>query len=138
MNSFAVYLTFDGNCREAMDFYKSVFGGDLNRQTFRDGPMEIPESHKDKIMHASLAFGDVRIMASDSMPGSKVIKGNNIQLSLNLDDESLQSNLFNSLSQGGKVEYELQDTFWGARFGMLTDKFGIRWMMHIEKETNQG
>ncbi|MFP4544618.1 MAG: VOC family protein, partial [Candidatus Kapaibacterium sp.] len=98
MNSFAVYLTFDGNCREAMDFYKSVFGGDLNRQTFRDGPMEIPESHKDKIMHASLAFGDVRIMASDSMPGSKVIKGNNIQLSLNLDDESLQSNLFNSLS----------------------------------------
>ena len=132
MAQLATYLTFDGNCREAMEFYKEVFGGDLNIQTFGQAPMESSPDAKDRIMHAHLQSGELTLMASDGMPGHPVTQGTNVTLSVQSKSKEEQDNYFNKLAEGGKITMPLQDTFWGAYFGMLTDKFGIQWMFNTE------
>jgi len=136
MKTLNVYLTFDGNCREAMEHYRDCLKGEIvNMQTFKDNPMPgIPDHWIDKIMHATLQADGIVIMASDTMPDSKLDKGNNISLSLDLDSEAEQDRVFKELSEGGKVSMELQKTFWGSRFGMLTDKFGVHWMLSYGEE----
>jgi len=128
------YLAFNGECEDAMNFYKDCLGGEiesLNR--FKDGPKEmmgepVPEHLLGKVMHMTLRFDENVIMASDSMKQQTV--GGNVTLSIGMDSVEKMDAIFNKLSSGGEVSMPLQDTFWGARFGMFTDKFGVSWMFN--------
>jgi PhnB protein len=132
------YLNFKGNTEEAFNFYKSVFGGEFKElQRFKDTPEadRVPENEKDKLMHISLPIGPGNIlMATDALEsmGHKLTVGNNFYLSLSADSESEADKLFNGLSSGGKATMPLQKTFWGSYFGMVTDKFGINWMVSYD------
>lgn len=126
------YLNFQGNTREAMEFYHSVFGGDLKLSTF--GEFNMPntaENYKDKIMHAVLQTPDLMIMASEGMPERNVNFGDNVSLSLAGEDSEKLTGYFNKLADGGKVTMPLEKQMWGDTFGMLTDKFGVHWMVNI-------
>ena len=130
------YLNFDGDTEEAFNFYKSVFGGDFQNITrFSDTPQGAqmkPEDAK-KIMHVSLPIGKGNtLMATDAVEsmGHKIQFGNNTQLSLEAESKEEAEKLFNGLSAGGKTEVPLSDQFWGAYFGMFTDKYGVKWMVN--------
>lgn len=132
------YIFFKGNCQEAMEFYKSVFGGELTAQKMDEVPADVPKMEGfsgDMIMHASLEGGAVKLMGSDSPRASAEAK--KVSLSLGGYDEELMRKIFDSLSEGGKVFMPLKKEFWGDIFGSLTDKFGVEWMMNIgvNKET---
>ncbi|MCU7614015.1 VOC family protein [Chryseobacterium sp. GMJ5] len=135
-----VYLTFNGNCKEAFDFYKSVFGGEYPYiGTFGEMPpmdgKEISEEDKNKIMHVSLPISkETMLMGSDTGGdwASKITMGNNFSVSINADSREEADKLFDGLSQGGHITMALEDTFWGAYFGMFTDKFGINWMVNYD------
>lgn len=143
MPSVNVYLTFNGNCEVAFDFYKSVFGGEypyIGR--FKDMPPQeggkaIPEEEGNRIMHVSLPIGkSSMIMGSDTggewAPNFK--QGNNFSISINADSKNEADKIFNDLSAGGQVTMPLANTFWGDYFGVLTDKFGINWMMSFNEQ----
>lgn len=133
MPSVTPYLNFAGNCREAMNFYKSCFGGELQFMTYGEFPSEAPPGDKDQIMHSSLKAGNFIVMASDCPPGMPLTRGTNIQLSLDFNDTSECEKLFAALSQGGTVAMPLQQTSWAHRFGMVTCRFGINWMVNVHK-----
>lgn len=127
------YLAFNGTCEAALNFYKDVLGGEIAyMQRFGDSPMEISDDAKNRIMHATFNFGGNSFMASDSMPGQDAPDCSNISMSLGTDDIEATNRTFAALSEGGRVNMPLENTFWGARFGMLTDKFGINWMINCE------
>jgi len=127
------YLHFNGQCEEALNFYKDCFKGTiLQFSRMGDSPMPVPNSHKNQVMHARLQFGDNLLYMSDSLPASTTAAGNNIRLSLEFRDTKKMNDLFAKLSEDGKIIMPLQDTFWNARFGQLVDKFGIHWMMNCE------
>lgn len=135
--SLNTYLTFNGNCREAFDFYRSVFGGDYPfLQTFGDAPPEmgVPDSEKDLIMHVSLPVGSSVLMGSDSCSafGPPAEIGNNFAISIVADSREKCDEYCARLSEGGIVKMPMQDTFWGAYFGAWTDKFGINWMVNFQ------
>lgn len=142
MTTISPYLTFNGNCEEAFNFYKSVFGSDFSYiGRFKDMPdnpeFKIPKSAKEKIMHISLPISDeTAIMGSDSSDsfGKATVIGNNVSISINANSEEETTRIFNELSVGGKIKMPLSKTFWGALFGMFTDKFGIHWMVNCELE----
>ena len=124
------YLTFNGNAREAFDYYVKVLDGKITMSsTFKESPMDIPDSHKDQIMHIHMTFDGCDLMASDSMAGSPEAKGNNVALSLAVADSDRAARVFADLADGGRVLQPLAEVFWGGKFGMCEDKFGIRWMM---------
>ncbi len=133
------YLNFAGNTEDAFKFYKSVFGGEFAMlQRFKDTPEagRVPEQEKEKIMHVSLPVGEATtLMATDALEsmGHKLSVGNNIQLSIEAESKNEVDKLFKGLSAGGKVTMPLADTFWGAYFGMVTDKFGVQWMVSYSK-----
>jgi PhnB protein len=135
------YLTFDGNCEDAFNFYKSVFGGKFGYVgRFREMPqvegMKVPDTEGDKIMHISLPISKESIlMGSDSFEafGNATIAGNNFSVSITVPSQAKADKLFNGLSTGGKVTMPMNNTFWGSYFGMLTDKFGIQWMISYDK-----
>ena len=126
------YLFFQGNCREAMEFYKDVFGGELAMQTIGEVPGDMPgkAERKDEIMHAKLSGGMASFMASDSPTASP--SAAKIELSLNGTDETALRSAFDKLAEGGNVRTPLERMFWGDVFGALTDKYGIDWMVNIE------
>lgn len=126
------YLTFKGDCKEAMDFYAKCFEGKVEElSTFAEMETEVAEEFKDKIRHGVLKAGALTIMFSDTMQAMEAtIKGNSISLALNFDDLTTLQKTFEALGEGGKVTMPLEDTFWGAHFGMLSDKFGIHWMLN--------
>ena len=127
------YIMFSGNCEEAINFYKEALGGEIRQLSrYGDAPMPIPDDYKKKIMHVSLYLENAMFMASDAHPDAPVPRESNIHLSLNTGNVDDQEKKFNKLAEGGKVTMPLQDTFWGARFGMLTDKFGVNWMLNCE------
>jgi len=127
------YVTFAGNCEEALNFYKEALGGEiLQISHMGDGQMEVAENLKDKVMHARLKIGENVLYMSDTFDPASVKQGNNVSLSLEIEDTAKLETLFNKLSAGGSVKMPLEDTFWGARFGMFTDKFGIHWMMNCQ------
>ena len=129
------YLNFNGNCEEALNFYKSAFDGDITQLgRYGDSPMESPDEVKDKIIHGRVQFGDVIIMASDAMNEKDFIRSGDISLSIECETADQLEKVFAKMAEGGKVTMPLQDQFWGARFGMLTDKFGIHWMFNCEKK----
>lgn len=132
------YLTFEDNCEEAFNFYKSVFGGEFTYLgRFSEMPPEypLPENERNKIMHISLPIGNGAIlMGSDNSSGSqmKINQGNNFSLSLDCSSEDEANDLFAKLSGGGKVIMPLEKTFWNAYFGMCIDRFGIQWMLNYD------
>ncbi len=122
------YLMFDGNCEEAMSFYKSVLGGDFETVSyFKDGPMETPPGMENKIMHMDYRVGDIIIMGSDGLQGEP--QNNRVHLSLSFDTTEEAQNIFDKLSENSKVTYPFEDSFWGSKFGMFTDQYGIHWMI---------
>ena len=135
-----IYLTFDGECEAAFTFYQSVLGGEIpmwNRfgeMPPQEGMPPLSEEHKNRIMHVTLPIStETVLMGSDSMPGIHTItKGNNFSISLNAQSRAEAEKLFNGLSEGGNVTMPLQDTFWGAYFGMWEDKFEIQWMVNYD------
>jgi PhnB protein len=131
------YLNFAGNTEEAFNFYKSVFGGEFAMlQRFGEG-QQIPGSVKDKIMHVSLPIGKNNIlMGTDACEemGFNVTQGNNFYICISPDSKEEADKLFNSLAEGGKINTPLQDMFWGAYYGDLTDKFGVKWMVNYMKQ----
>lgn len=145
MTTVNVYLTFDGNCREAFEFYKTVFNGEFPHvSTFGEMPPQegmppMPAEMKDRIMHVSLPISkETILMGSDTGGewGSDLKIGNNFSISVNTDNLDEARRLFNALSEGGKVKMPLEKTFWGAHFGMIADKFDINWMVNCEIKSN--
>jgi PhnB protein len=134
------YLVFNGNCEAAFNFYKSVFGGDFTDfNKFGEMPpvdgQEMPEELKDKIMHVSYNIGSSILMGSDSNPmQGNVVFGQNISLSINAESKAEADKIFNGLSVQGEIKMPIQSTFWGAYFGMFTDKFGIMWMVNFDEK----
>ena len=141
MASANVYLNFNGNCEEAFDFYKSVFGGEYPYVgRYSDMPPSpdgktFPAEQANRIMHISLPIGEGSyIMGSDTGGewAASYKEGNNFSISLNADSNEEADRLFNGLSAGGQVTMPMANTFWGSYFGMFTDKFGINWMVSCE------
>ncbi len=126
------YLAFNGNCNEAMNFYNSILKGTLEVKTFAEMPGDIPEEDKNKVMHARILFNDMELMASDSMRGKKAVNGTSVALSLEYDDLNEAERVFKELSADGKILLPFEKSFWGATFGMFSDKFGIQWMVHYQ------
>lgn len=125
------YLNFEGNAEEALIFYKNALGGNIimiNR--YGDSPMPTDEDWKNKVMHARLEFDGNLIMISDGFKGYKVPDKGNVQLSVEVENEEKLKDVFNKMSEGGKVTMPLAKQFWGAHFGMLEDKFGVSWMFN--------
>jgi PhnB protein len=132
MKAVTTYLNFDGNCREAMTFYAKCLGGELELRPFSEMPGNHPPEAKDRIMHARVTNGLPVLMASDSMPGSPFHPAAGFSVSIMCESAEEIDRIFAALSEGAKVSMPLADQFWGARFGMLTDKFGIHWMLNFD------
>jgi PhnB protein len=127
------YITFSGNCEEALNFYASCFDGEVTAiRRYAESPLEIPQDYQSKVMHAEVHFENNCIAACDSPQEAPIDDGNNFSLMVTLMEVFVLDTVFNKIAQGGTVTMPLQDTFWGARFGMLTDKFGIRWMFSCD------
>jgi PhnB protein len=133
------YLTFNGTCEEAFNFYKSVFGGEFSRiSRFKDMPTapghELPAGAGEKILHVSLPISkETILMGSDSNPTmGQVNIGQHISLSIGAESKEEADKIFNGLAAGGKTTMPIGDMFWGAYFGMLIDKFGFIWMVNYD------
>ena len=129
MKAFTAYLNFDGNTREAMEFYTKCLDAELTVQTFGEANAPFPGSEH-LVMHARLAKGDAVIMASDPMPGMPVVVGNNVWITQECETVDELERAFAAFSEGGTVVMPVANQFWGARFGMLTDKYGVNWMFN--------
>lgn len=128
------YLNFEGNCEEALNFYKDIFGGEVEIQSRYDNPaMHAPSGYRDKILHGRLYMGDLAIYASDIFPGKRTAQNSgDVQLSLDVVDPETGKKLFERLSSGGKIGVAFDKQFWGDWHGNLTDKYGVRWMVNCE------
>jgi PhnB protein len=137
MKELNTYLIFNGNCGEAMQFYAKCLGAELQLMKFGDMPEACPEGApegtKDRIMHARLTKGKTVLMASDNGPGMSFTQGNNFSISIDCESAQEVDKYFAALGDKGKIKMPVQETFWAARFGMLTDKFGINWMFNFGK-----
>jgi PhnB protein len=124
------YLRFDGTARQAMEFYQSIFGGELKINTFGEfGMQDSPQA--DQIMHAQLETeAGYTLMASDTPPGMPYNPGDTITISLSGDEEVLKE-YFAKLADGGKIGTPLEKQMWGDEYGDLTDKFGVSWMVNL-------
>jgi len=138
MTTVNIYLNFAGNCRQAFEFYRSVFGGDFpyvgtyGQMPVQEGMPPVPEHMQDKIMHISLPIStETVLMGSDSGGGwePELVIGNNFNICVNSDSKEEADRIFNALAEGGQVNMPLEKAFWGDYFGLLTDKFGINWML---------
>jgi PhnB protein len=133
MKEIITYLNFDGNCREAMTFYGKCLDAQLELTPFSAMQPNLPKEAQDRIMHARLIKGSTAIlMASDIMPGMPFQPGTNFSVSVHCDSVPEIERFFGALGEKGAVTMPLQDTPWGARFGMLKDRFGIHWMFNFD------
>jgi PhnB protein len=141
-NSVNPYLTFNGNCEDAFNLYRSVFGGSFGYVgRFKDMPpgedgKQVSAEQADKIMHISLPISpETALMGSDSSPefGQATNVGNNFSISINATSQSEADRLYNGLAQGGTQVMPMSKTFWGSYFGMLTDRYGIQWMISFDE-----
>lgn len=132
------YLSFNGQAEEVLNFYKSVFGGEVTISRFSDTPgMPVTAEQKELVMHGDLNSSYVRLMVSDAMSEEAAKTGGNISLSMSGDDDTTLSSFFAELSEGGTVREPLVTAPWGDKFGMVTDKYGINWMFNIGTSTLQ-
>ena len=128
------YLFFHGRCEEALNFYVKALRGEIvHLSRIAGSPIEdkVPPDQRNGVMHATFVAGDVKFMASDGQPGPGPDGEDDIVLSLATTDAGEGERVFTALSEGGKVDQQLGEAFWGGRFGMLTDKFGVQWMVSI-------
>lgn len=132
------YLTFGGNCREAMTFYRECLGGELYFQTVGESPLsdKMTKPMKDCILHSALTKGALVLQGSDMTPQSGLLKGNTVSLSLHCSSEEEIKNFYAKLSAGGIAHHAPEDTHWGAIFGDLTDKFGNHWLLNFNKNSS--
>lgn len=129
------YISFNGNARQAVEFYESVFGGKLDTTTFSEGGMAQNQADPEQIMHAMLvAENGMTIMAADTPDGMDYKPGTNVSISLSGDNETELSEYYNKLAEGGVIAQPLVKAQWGDTFGMLTDQFGIFWMVNIASQ----
>ena len=135
MSQINPYLTFGGNCSEAMNFYKDVLGGELKLQTIGESPMaeKMPAAMKKYILHSQLTHETLTLMGSDMVSEQGLIKGNAVSLMLDCHSEGVIRDCYEKLSAGGNATHPLEDTFWGTLFGDLTDKFGNNWLLNFDK-----
>ncbi len=149
MKSISPYLSFSGNCREAMNFYEKCLGGELTVMTFEGSPVTVAQEDKDKVMHSSLTLnGETVLMACDCVHIKSSDKGadnqsygqsgsgsvfGDIALSVDCVDETDIRRNFEAMSEGATVTMPLADQFWGALFGTLTDKYGVKWMFNFDR-----
>lgn len=139
------YLTFPGNCEEAFNFYRSVFGGEFKYiGRFRDIPSEegmvVPEYKMNKIMHIALPLGEeCLLMGSDCDDGwcPEVKMGNNVSLSINTSSKEQADKLFESLCTEGEISMQIGDVFWGSYTGMCKDRFGVTWIINYPKSETE-
>ena len=129
-----LFFYFDGNCREAVEFYAKVFRSEVsNLMTYRDAPGSpdnpVSEADRDRIIYAGVAVGDMVVMFSDGPSGFPVVAGNNISPTVSTDDKNEVERLYGELKEGGEVLMELQQTFFSELYGMVKDKYGIIWQI---------
>lgn len=142
MATINTYLNFNGDCEAAFNFYRSVFGGDFtyvgrfNEMPPQDGMPTMSEEDGNKIMHIVYSIGNAILMGSDTGGewAPKFVQGNNFSISINAESKEEADRLFDGLSAGGEVTMPMNETFWGAYFGMFTDRFGINWMVNFDEE----
>jgi PhnB protein len=134
------YLNFNGEAEQAMKLYEKALGARAdNVMRWSDMPdAQIPPQHKNRVMHAVLHVGGGDLMVSDTLPDRPVEPGDNAHINLSFDDAGEMKRKFDALASGGEVTMPLQDTFWGAKFGMLTDAFGVQWMFNCQQQGQQG
>ncbi len=133
------YLSFDGQCRQAFEFYQQLLGGEIvMTQTYGETPMsdQIAAEAQDRIAHIRLVVGDAVLMASDAPPGEgcgHYQKPQGIEVTLNFDDVAEAQRIFDALAEGGTVQMGFEKTFFAAGFGMVSDRFGTPWMVICEQ-----
>jgi PhnB protein len=133
INQLNAYLNFSGSAARAIELYERVLGAKVERRmTFGEAQPDSAPATKDRIMHAVLHIGPAVVMLSDGPPSMPIPSESNTHLCLDFGDPAEMAKAFDGLASGGKVTMPLQDTFWGARFGMLTDAFNINWMFNCE------
>ena len=135
MTQINAYIGFKGQCREAMTFYQECLGGDLMFQPIGGSPIEsqFPAGLENEILHCALTKDGLLLMATDCIGPGGYTKGNNVALSLNCSSEDEIRAFYSKLSAGGQIMDPLKEQFWGALFGVFTDKFGIVWMLNYNK-----
>ncbi|MDR0796358.1 MAG: VOC family protein [Tannerella sp.] len=131
---FELFINFDGNCREAVEFYAKVFKSEVkNLMTYGQSPADpnypMAEEDNDRVCYSDVRIGDKNIMFSDFPSNSQFIAGNNINPTLSMSDKHEVERVFNELKYGGEVYMELQQTFFSELYGMLMDKYGVVWMI---------
>lgn len=132
------YVTFNGNCRQAVEFYANVFNVEKPEfMTFGQAPPNpdypLPEEAHDRIMHTRLIINDDVIMFSDTFPGSPYVAGTNVSLVYVSKDEQELRSIFHKLKQGGRISMDIQETFWSKCYGSVKDQFGIEWQVSHEE-----
>ncbi len=135
MNQLVTYLTFNGNCKEVMEFYQECLGGELHFQTLGESPKteKLPEHMKAYIVQASLKKENLVLMGTD-MADEEVLRGNSVSILLDCNDEGQIKTYYQNLGTGGKATHPLQETHWGELFGGLTDKYGNQWLFHCKRK----
>ncbi|MGL4522534.1 MAG: VOC family protein [Bacilli bacterium] len=134
MNSIAPYIISEGQSRTALDFYQSVFGGEVQQlQTYGQAGFPHDEQYSHYLIHGRLVSGNLVLMMSDTTPDRPHTKGDFISFSLEVEDTEKQTEIFDALSVGGTVIMPLQDTFWGARYGKVIDQYGVTWDLNHTK-----
>jgi len=140
MTTVNAYLTFNGNCEEAFNFYKSIFGGEFAfiskfSEMPEDPKFKLTEEEKNRVLHCSFPISEHTVLMGSDTGGdwaSDFAIGTNVSISINTDSKEEADRLFNSLSAGGKVIFPIRDTFWDSYFGSFTDKFGVQWMVSFD------
>ena len=128
------YLAFKGNCQEALNFYKNIFGGEIiKKETYESKEIDIPEHYREKLQHAELKGKGFHFMAYDASPDTPLTHGSNMYMSIDLDSKEKTKDIFDKLSAGGRVHTPLQETTWDAYYGRCSDQFDIQWMINCDK-----
>ena len=129
------YISFSGRCEEALEFYKKCIGAEvtglLRWKDSPDADMKGPPGYEEKIMNASFRIGDTELMADDGMGNEKQAEFKGMTLAIEVADDAEAKRVFTALGEGGSVTMPLMKTFWTSSFGMLTDKFGVPWMVNV-------
>ena len=136
MNQLIAYLTFSGNCREAMMFYQQCLGGELHLQTLGDAPVakKLPVEFRHFILHASLVKDGLVLMGTDMVGEEGLVKGNALSILLECRSREEMESCYNRLSRGGKATQPIERTYWGAFFGGLTDPYGNHWLLKYSSD----
>lgn len=131
-----IYLTFNGNCREAMTFYQDCLGGELHVQTVGETPMadSLPQQMKDCVLHSSLRRDDMVFMATDMVGDQGLVRGNAVSILIECSSEAELREYYDKLSAGGRSIYPVERTHWGALFGGLMDRYGNHWLLNYSND----